>query len=143
MKRHAGQFQPGGSGRPKGAENKMTRAVKDALNAAYADLGGDARLVEWAQENLTEFYRIWSRLLPKQIEGADGGLTAFNVVIRPHGVDHSEDQLVGRSAGVASAATSTTCRCATWRLRGCRGSVAMPLAPSQLPASPRAWATAR
>ena len=73
----------------------MTRAVKNALNVAYADLGGDARLVEWAQENLTEFYRIWSRLLPKQIEGADGGPVAFDVVIRPHGVDHNQDQTQG------------------------------------------------
>ena len=59
-----------GKGRPKGAKNKTTKAVKDALVEAFDELGGVDSLVAWAQENQTPFYQLWGKLLPQEIKGA-------------------------------------------------------------------------
>jgi hypothetical protein len=67
-----------GKGRKKGVPNKTTAAVKDALNAVYADLqhdaGGDhAHFRAWALANPTEFYKLWVKMLPTEISGPGGG----------------------------------------------------------------------
>lgn len=64
-----------GKGRPKGAKNKTTVAMKDAMMAVYADLqakrkGENGHFLEWAEENPTEFYKLASKLLPIQVSGA-------------------------------------------------------------------------
>lgn len=67
-----------GKGRPKGAQNKTTVAVKDALTEAFAGLGGVAHLQSWANDNPTEFYRIWSKLLPTEFKAdVPGGITVI------------------------------------------------------------------
>ncbi len=62
-------------GRPKGALNKTTRAVKEALVDAFEDLGGVESLVAWAQADPGEFYKLWVKVMPTQIEasGPEGG----------------------------------------------------------------------
>lgn len=68
-------------GRPKGALNKTTVAVKDALAEAFAGIGGTQQLQAWAQENPTEFYKIWAKLLPIQIAGdADNPLQVVSKI---------------------------------------------------------------
>jgi hypothetical protein len=74
-----------GKGRQKGVPNKSTRAVKDALQAVYADLqesakdkgdnakGDNGHLFAWAEGNPTEFYKLWAKMLPTEISGPDGG----------------------------------------------------------------------
>lgn len=82
-------------GRPPGAKNKTTSAVKEALTLAFQGLGGVDRLIEWANTtipiygpsgtelettiigykgNYGEFAKLWAKLLPVQItgEGDDG-----------------------------------------------------------------------
>lgn len=63
-------------GRQKGTPNKRTIkttiAVKEALAAAFVELGGVPALVQWGGENRTDFYKIWSRMLPTEIKSADG-----------------------------------------------------------------------
>lgn len=54
-------------GRAKGTPNKSTASVKAALTQAFEDMGGVDSLVEWGQENQTEFYKLWSKLLPSQL----------------------------------------------------------------------------
>lgn len=65
-----------GRGRPKGAENKMTRAVKDVIASAAEELGGQSRLVAWVREdpkNESAFWTtIYPKLLPKEVSGLDG-----------------------------------------------------------------------
>lgn len=56
-------------GRKKGTPNKVTRDVKAAIERCFEDIGGDAKFAEWAQENPTEFYKLWGKLLPSKIEG--------------------------------------------------------------------------
>jgi len=56
-----------GPGRPKGCQNKTTVDVKDALEKCFTKLGGVAFLQTWAEKNPTEFLKIWSKLLPKDM----------------------------------------------------------------------------
>lgn len=62
-----------GPGRPKGSPNKSTATVKAALQNVYTKRGGDAALLKWADENQTEFYKLWGRMLPTEVSGPDGG----------------------------------------------------------------------
>lgn len=59
-----------GKGRPKGALNKTTKAVKDALAQAFDELGGVESLKVWAADNPTAFYQLWGKLLPLEVRGA-------------------------------------------------------------------------
>lgn len=55
-------------GRQKGTPNKATASVKAALEAAFDQLGGVDALVSWARNEQTEFYKLYSRLLPVQMK---------------------------------------------------------------------------
>lgn len=57
-----------GKGRPVGAVNKSTRAVKEALQEAFEGLGGVPSLIAWAKEEPTEFYKLWTKLLPAEVK---------------------------------------------------------------------------
>lgn len=59
-----------GKGRPKGTPNKSTAAVKEALALAFQGLGGVARLQSWADENPTEFFKLWSKMLPAEVQAS-------------------------------------------------------------------------
>jgi hypothetical protein len=57
-------------GRPKGAKNKVSGTAKENINAVFTRLGSTAAMAEWARDNQTEFYKIYARLLPTELEGA-------------------------------------------------------------------------
>ena len=72
-----GRFTPGDprAGRPKGTQNKTSIAAKEAYALAFEGLGGVQGLVEWAQRNKSQFYKIHSKLIPVELNsGAEGGL---------------------------------------------------------------------
>ena len=57
-----------GAGRPKGAENKITRTIKEHFKDAFEELGGSEGLVKWAKksdENLGMFYRMCTKMIPR------------------------------------------------------------------------------
>jgi len=62
-----------GPGRPKGSQNKTTKAAKDAIADAAEKLGGTNRLVAWAKEDVLNERAFWSsiypKLLPLQVAG--------------------------------------------------------------------------
>ena len=66
-----GRFVEGSSGnpngRPLGSKNKFT-TLRNAFIETFEELGGVDNLVEWARCNQTEFYRMLSRLLPREVE---------------------------------------------------------------------------
>jgi len=62
-----GQFQPGHTGKPRGAKNKLSRAFKDGLLYAYTQLGGKVAMADWARKNPTSFYLILARLTPVEL----------------------------------------------------------------------------
>ena len=53
-----------GKGRPKGSQNRLTRAGREAFMLAFDEVGGVKALTAWARENQTEFYRLYARLIP-------------------------------------------------------------------------------
>lgn len=57
-----------GKGRVKGVPNKSTKAVKEALQEAFENLGGVPALAAWAAENPTEFYKLWTKLIPTEVK---------------------------------------------------------------------------
>lgn len=59
-----------GRGRPKGAANKVTKALKDMVLHALEDAGGQAYLSRQANENPTAFMTLVGKVLPLQVEGA-------------------------------------------------------------------------
>lgn len=58
-----------GRGRPKGATNKMPRALKDMILGALNDAGGQQYLAEQAGKNPVAFMALLGKILPLQIAG--------------------------------------------------------------------------
>jgi hypothetical protein len=84
---NSGGVRPG-SGRKPGSPNKVTASVKEALVAAFDQMGGTQALVVWGMENQTEFYKLWAKLLPQEVKnevsGPNGGTipTSIEIVFR-------------------------------------------------------------
>lgn len=78
-------FKKGEGGRPKGAVNKVTRTVKDALHAAFYELQDDpeVKLVEWGKKNPTEFYKLAAKLIPTEITATVDTNTIKEIIIEP------------------------------------------------------------
>ena len=64
-----------GPGRPKGALNRTTILMRDAIAAVFADLqahhkgkGRYSHFLAWAKKHPSEFYRIAARQLPVPLE---------------------------------------------------------------------------
>lgn len=82
------QREKGGrvGGRTKGAQNKITRILKEALPEALERLGSDGQgkdgLVGWLMQVATKepvaYLRLLDKLLPHQINGASVSVTATN-----------------------------------------------------------------
>lgn len=51
-----------------GRPNKASKTAKENVLAVFTRLGGTAGMAKWAQENQTEFYRLYARLIPQQID---------------------------------------------------------------------------
>jgi hypothetical protein len=50
--------------RPKGAKNKVSATAKENVAAVFTRLRGTAGMADWARLNLTEFYKLYGRLIP-------------------------------------------------------------------------------
>ena len=61
-----------GKGRKKGSANKLTKSAREAFALAFEEAGGAAGLTAWAQENRTEFYKLYARLIPVEHVGEGG-----------------------------------------------------------------------
>jgi len=78
-------FRKGESpGRLPGYPNKVTISVKAALEAAFDGLGGVPALIAWAEKEPAEFYRLWGKLLPKNVT-IEGGAQLGIVILPPLG----------------------------------------------------------
>jgi hypothetical protein len=53
-------------GRPKGVPNKINGTVKENVIAVFNLIGGRHALADWAEDNRTEFYRLYAKLLPTE-----------------------------------------------------------------------------
>ncbi len=59
-------------GRKAGTPNKISLSVKESVLKTFVAIGGDKAMATWAKENQTEFYKIFSKLLPTEVSGPDG-----------------------------------------------------------------------
>ena len=63
-------------GRVKGTPNKATVAAKTAFQMAFDGVGGAEALIAWARDNPTDFYKLYSKLIPQDVNAnVDGGVT--------------------------------------------------------------------
>lgn len=69
---------------PRNPDIKRQQVVNAFLDA-FQLIGGTPRLALWGHENPTEFYKLWSKLAPRQVEQEtkhDGGLTIKHILPR-------------------------------------------------------------
>ena len=57
--------------RPKGSLNKISSGAKSNITAVFETIGGRDKMAEWAEQNMTEFYKLYGRLLPHEVSGAE------------------------------------------------------------------------
>ena len=53
--------------RAKGIPNKIGAGVKSNIIQVFEKIGGREQMATWAKENLTEFYRLYARLVPTEV----------------------------------------------------------------------------
>lgn len=56
-------------GRLPGQKNLIGKSAKENVIAVFTRLGGTAQMADWAKKNQTDFYRLYAKLIPQQIEG--------------------------------------------------------------------------
>lgn len=67
--------------RPKGSLNTKTVIAKEAFQKAFDLIGGTDALAEWANANKTDFYKIYGRLIPNDVNANLSGVVAVNGAI--------------------------------------------------------------
>lgn len=71
-----------GKGRPKGATNKLTRTVKEAIEAAFDQVGGASYLARMAIEQPQAFMTLLGKVLPTQVDAnVSGQIGMPNIVL--------------------------------------------------------------
>lgn len=71
-----------GKGRPKGAVNKNTAALKDMILTALSGAGGIEYLQEQADKNPTAFLTLVGKVLPLDVNNNHGGKVVAEVVFK-------------------------------------------------------------
>jgi hypothetical protein len=59
---------PKTGGRQKGALNKTTRTIKEAIEAAFQGVGGAEYLMQQAQQNPQAFLTLLGKIIPAQVQ---------------------------------------------------------------------------
>lgn len=62
-----------GPGRPKGAPNKLTRTIKEAIEAAFDEVGGSKYLAKMAFDEPVAFMSLLGKAMPQQIDANVNG----------------------------------------------------------------------
>lgn len=69
-------------GRQKGTPNKLGGTAKENIACVFTRLGGIQAMVAWAEKNPTQFYGIYAKLLPIDLEvGGKEGAPAVKIEI--------------------------------------------------------------
>jgi hypothetical protein len=81
----------------KGVPNKLNATAKENIVAVFTRLGGTAEMAKWAKDNLTEFYKLYARLIPieQHVSGKLGVYEAIPVEQRDDLPDHSVESAAG------------------------------------------------
>lgn len=87
------------AGSRKGIPNKIGAAVKSNVIAVFDRIGGRDRMAQWAEENLTEFYRLYAKLIPTE--------ASLTIDIRDAS-DYSDGELISIATGGSAGAVGET-----------------------------------
>ncbi len=68
-----------GAGRKKGVPNQLSGSVKQNIVGVFDKIGGRDKMAKWAEENQTDFYRLYGRLAPTEIEANVKGKVIVNL----------------------------------------------------------------
>lgn len=87
----AGRKPPNaGKGRPKGSKNLVTKSIKEAIEAAFDQVGGAAYLAKQAEGNPTAFMGLIGKIIPQQVQAAVSGSLELKRIERVI-VDHAKN----------------------------------------------------
>lgn len=82
-----GRTKTSGQGRPKGAQNKTTKALKDMILGALDQAGGESYLLQQARENPNAFLTLVGKVLPTTLAGDPNNpvtvTTIKRVIVKP------------------------------------------------------------
>jgi hypothetical protein len=71
------------AGRPAGVPNKLSGTVKDNVVQVFEDIGGLSFMATWAKENPNQFFNIYAKLLPLQLQGnGDNGEIEHSITVK-------------------------------------------------------------
>ena len=78
-------FKKGEGGRPKGAQNQLTKTVKETVLSVFNELQGDEKnnLKSFAEKYPRDFYQIAAKLIPTELTGTVK--TIINVIDEDEG----------------------------------------------------------
>ena len=84
--------RPKTGGRKKGTPNTVTKQVKDAILAAFEEVGGHAYLVEVARSDPRTFLALLGKLIPSEVKAQVEGSGIPRLIIRDYtgGSRHGE-----------------------------------------------------
>lgn len=83
-------------GRQAGTPNKTTQEVKAALEEAFEKRGGVPALIAWADQSPDEFYKLWAKLLPKDVQ-VSGGAEAIRIIVQTGVIPPDEKKADGNN----------------------------------------------
>jgi len=78
-----------GAGRKKGVPNKLTANVREAIQKAFLEAGGESYLVKIAKEDPRTFCTLLGKLLPTQVDAQVDQPIQYTIVT---GVPRADDE---------------------------------------------------
>lgn len=88
-------------GRPKGSRNKFTQTAKEAFSLAFDEIGGYKGLADWAIKNRTDFYKLYSKLIPVDVTTGEKPITLSDLkAMSDAQLDHIAQALAQKFEGM-------------------------------------------
>ena len=79
-----------GKGRPKGSQNKVTKTIREAIEASFEQVGGAEYLAKMAEEQPTAYMTLLGKVLPAHMNISTKDTTFKLVVERASAADKTK-----------------------------------------------------
>jgi hypothetical protein len=84
--------EPSKRGRKKGVPNKITATIKQAMLDSFEKVGGVKWLANLAMNEPRSYAVLLAKIIPTQVEGADGGPVQIQVLTAVPDPEPDDDQ---------------------------------------------------